>query len=256
MELKDFNAKMAGEYMDYWILEKKVRNTTYNNKLMFIKILFTTLVEREYILKNPFRFIKPKKAIKKLRRNFNDEEKLIISSYIKKHDTWLYYGLILQYYCFIRPTELRRLKFKDFDLQNGIIQLTEETTKSRKAFPVTIPNFLRDDFLDPIFKKQPADYFVFGSGLRPDPLKPCSKNTMNYRHRQILERLLKMKKLKSIEGLSWYSWKDTGLTDLAGDIAPRDLQEQARHYSFDVTETYLHRKKVIQSIQNLKLRRI
>lgn len=254
LSIGEFSPKMAGEYMDYWILEKEVSNVTYNNKLTIIRILFKTLLVREYISENPFQRIARKKKAPKKRRNFTAEERNIVAAHIKANDFWMYYALLFQYYCFIRPAEMRRLRFRNLDLHKGIIQLTEDISKNRDADTVTIPGFLMTDFRHPQFIDYPINYYIFGAGMRPHPRHPCSKNMMNERHRKFLRELKKEGKLKDITGLSWYSWKDTGLTDFARIIQPRDLQEQVRHSSLEMTEKYLHGSEVIESIRNLKER--
>ena len=252
----EFDANFAGEYLDYLITKARIKNVTYNNKLRAIKGFFQVLLHRKYITENPFDGFKTKRSTKKQRRTFNQHEKKIVATYIKEHHKWLYYGLMLQYYCFIRPAELRRLRFNNFDLVTGVINIQAEQAKNHKSKPVTIPDIILPDFLDPFFSGNPLNYFVFGSKLRPHPTKSCSKNYMNLEHGQILKRLQKLGKLGDINGLTWYSWKDTGATDLAPIIPRRHLQEQMRHATSDTTERYLHPQKVLTSIKELKERQV
>ena len=209
------------------------------------------LLQRKYISENPFSDFQSRKVAPKVRRNFTPEERKVVAFYIRENDRWLYYGLLLQYYCFIRPVELRRLKFRNFNLVQETIHMNESQTKNHKAQTVTIPRVIIKDFIDPFFSSHALNLFVFGEGLQPHPSRSCSKNFMNRRHREILEQLKKEGQLKDISGFSWYSWKDTGATDLAWKIPQRDLQNQMSHSSLKMTKKYIHNSEVIESIRDL-----
>lgn len=247
----EFSKYYAIKYMDFWTIEKKVNNNTWNDRRSQALNFFSMLVDLEYLEINPFTRIKRKPKQKKIRRRFTSAERLQISAHIKENDEWLYYAILLLYYCFIRKSELRRLRFNMFDFSKGVINLPEDVTKNRKWDTVTIPKFLYKDFLKPNFIKNKANYLLFGQGFKPHPTKPCGESTLNEKHRRVLN------KLNLYDGtISIYSWKDTGMDDVSRLLKPRDLQEQARHSSLEVTELYLHQSEVLEDIRNLEKRLI
>ena len=198
--ISEFSGKEAMQFMDWLVLERKIGPRTYNNYLIRLKSIFNALIEREHIYENPFSKIKKKPQPEKKRRTFTNEEKQIVATYIRENDPWLYLGLLLQYYCYIRPIELRRLRFKHFNLKQGTIHMPSDITKNKKQRNVTIPAIIMDYFQEEAFTKWPLDYLIFGVGMLPHPDKSCSHNTMNYRHKQILEKLERVGEFKGYYG--------------------------------------------------------
>lgn len=245
MQLVDFSRRLAQEYMDYWVIDRGVRSATYNGKLSHIKTFFNDLRRREYIDKNPFEFIKNRKKQKKLRTAFTDEQRAMIAEYYKKYDPWMYKSLLLLFYCWIRPGEQRRMTFSCFDYRRGIIVLPEDVTKTGTERVVTIPKVILSEFTDKEFTKYPTNYYCFGNRLKPGR-KMCGKHSMNGKHRKVLEKLGIRE-----EGLSLYSWKDDGMTILQDFMKPHEVKNHAGHSSFVVTEKYLHREQVIDSVRNI-----
>ena len=246
MLLFEFEFKHAREYMDYWILEKNVSNNTYNGKRVRIMSMFQELVDREFIEVNPFSKIKRKKKTKKIREVFDKREMQLISTYYKKNKPWMYKAMLLQFYCFIRPVELRRLKFHHFDLENGLIRFKGKDTKNNDDGTITIPKAILKDFINKEFAYHPSNLFVFGSGLSPST-KQCGEGSMNALHDRVMDKL----KVNRPE-ISWYSWKDTGMTILSEKLTPRELQKQARHSDLSITEVYLHNNgKAIQGVKDI-----
>ena len=251
-KISDFSRREAVEFMDWLILKRNIGPKTYNNYLIRIKALFNTLVEREYLIENPFNVIKKKAVPTKKRRPFTEEEKKEVAAYIRKHDYWLYIAVCLLYYCYIRPIELRRLRFQHFNLQHGIISLPPEITKNKKRRNVTIPQSIMPNFLDERFTKPPINFLVFGQGMEPHLKVPCGQNSLNNRHRAVLKKLHKLGKLHNIDNLTFYSWKDTGLTDSEASLYA-DMQ-QAGHQDPRITLIYKKEKRVNEEMRNTRKR--
>lgn len=236
----EFSRGKALEFLDYVKFKRKCSNRTYNNYLIRVKALFYTLVEREYLNKNPFKGIKPKRNETKKRRVFTAEEQQVVANYIQQHEYWLYTALLLQFYCYIRPIELTRLKFKYFNLEKGLIDLPAQITKSKKRRVVTIPLIAIPHFLDERFAQNPLNYLLFG-----DHLKPAYKSRVGekaiydrlYRlHKKIIALLEETGKIEDATGLTWYSWKDTGMTN--SDASLYADMRQAGHQDPKITMIY------------------
>lgn len=252
LSIIDFGKKEAMKFMDWLVLDRGVGARTYNNYLIRIKALFNALVDREYIYGNPFSDIKKKPVPQKMRRVFTQEEKLIVASHIRKYYPWLYLTVLLQYYCYIRPTELRRIRFKHFNLQNGTIVLPPDVTKNKKWRHITIPSHEVHWFLKDNFTKWPLNYLVFGKSMLPNSTEECHHNKMNALHGKILKHLKQTGKLHNIENLTFYSWKDTGLTD--SDASLYADMRQAGHQDPKITLIYKHEKPINEEIRNTSKR--
>ena len=233
----DFTRKHARAFFDYLQTRKAYRGCTLNNYLTALRILWGEMIGREMCQENPWKTIKPVRKEEKKRRAFTNDERRIVAGEIEKTDYWLFRGLLLQFFCYIRPVELCRLKFKNFLLGKRLLKLETYQTKTWVARWVTIPESIIPYFIDGIFDKQPANFFVFGSKIEPGPI-PTNENRMYKRHRNILERLQSDGRLHSLDGLTWYSWKDTGISLHSRRTSLLSTKDQAGHTSTNMTLIY------------------
>lgn len=239
LDIRDFTKKDAYAYMDHVLIERKLSPKTYNNYVTHLRSLWYVMVDREMITKNPFVGIKRAAVEKKNRRTFTDEERKTIARFLSDNDRPMFWAILLQYYCFLRPVELRRLRFRNFDLVNGTIEITPDINrKSKKRRIITIPPFALSVFRQKDFINNPTNYLVFGEYLKPHRSKPCSPNAMNKRHKRYMKTLKKSGDLQDITGLKFYSWKDTGITDHSKLVSLINLQRQAGHAKPETTLIY------------------
>ncbi len=247
-----FDRIKAKLFLDWVLLERKDRygkavgNRTYNNYIINMRSLFYELVERNYISENPFAKHKPRKEEQKLRHPFEQEDSNKIAQYVYQHNRKVYLAILLISHCGIRLSELRRLRVRDLDLERGMIILGGDQTKNKERAFITIPSAALNTLRSFKLQELPASYLVFGLGLHPHPKQPCGRNTISDRFREMLHVMLKQGQLKSIEGYSAYSWKDTGAISMvkAGlDIIA--IQRHLRHKSLATTQRYLQSLGVI-----------
>ncbi|MEM6321053.1 MAG: phage integrase SAM-like domain-containing protein, partial [Bacteroidota bacterium] len=85
--IADFSKAMAIDYMDWWAIQG-ISNNTWNNKLSHIRAIFTELVQRQHLPKNPFFGIKEKDKSRVSKDCLNDEEMKILAPALKKHNIW------------------------------------------------------------------------------------------------------------------------------------------------------------------------
>lgn len=67
-----------------------------------------------------------------------------------------------------------------------------------------------------------------------------------------MERLKKMGKLHDIDGLQWYSWKDTGITENVRKTSPLATKDQAGHADLSMTGKYYHPEPIVEEYRQLK----
>lgn len=244
--ISSFSKKHVAAFSDWLIVERKVSGRTHNKYLGHLHSVFAELTKREILQANPFSKAERRKQTAAKIRTFTREERIVVAAEIQRAECWLWYWVLLQYHCFIRGRELRRLQFKDFDLQEGTIFLDASKTKNGKPRHCTIPKAVLPEFQKPDFAALPANYLIFGYGLEPHPCKPVGVNTANLRHSQILEKLKKSGVLADTSGLSVYSWKYTGISEDVNDDEMKitDVQMQADHHSPTQTLAYHRKPKV------------
>ena len=238
LHLANFTRIQALHFLDYCQIERKYSGKTYNNMINMMRSLFNELIDRGHITDNPFVAIKKKKVRAKKRRPFTVKERKIVIKRAKATNEYLYLAILLQYHCFIRPKELTRLKAYMFDFKNGVIVLPGNITKNGLNGIVTIPNCIVDKIKRIVSKSDP-NYYVFGSKLKSNALNKCSKNYLGRKHSSILKELHSEGKLPVLEGLTFYSWKDTGAQVLfKNNINPDEVMKQMRHKDLAYTQRY------------------
>lgn len=247
-----FDAKCARAFMDDAV-RRGISNTTFNNYRCFATIVFNRLIRRDYIKANPFHRIEKMEREEKQRRPFTAEERAAVLAEIYLRDYWLFVLVLLHFLCLIRRTECFRLRFSNFNLKEGFIFLPKTATKNKKQAVVTIPDTLRDFLRDERFARHPGNFLVFGKGGEPHASISAGDNTFKERHRRLLLRLRKEKKIEDITGLSLYSWKDTGMTEFAKILRPVELRDHARHASIDMSLAYYHAEKVNPNVKEAKI---
>lgn len=246
----EFSQKHARAYWDWLTTGAALRGRTLNNYLERLNGLWSELLERELASANPWAKIKPARNEEKLRRPFTDEERRVVAAHIEATDYWLFRGVLLQFFCYVRPVELTRLRFKDFDLGKGLLTVREEAHKKWRRVVKTIPASVLHYFRDGIFEKFPANYFVFGrvgdgNAQRMWPSTIAIDDQRMYkRHAKVLARLKEEGKLADTRGLTWYSWKDTGISLHAHSTSPLATRDQAGHKNLSITEIYYHQPEV------------
>lgn len=249
IDVGQFSAAYAAAYLDDCVIRRKVSATTYNNNLRHMRAVFSVLVDREYLQHNPWKRLQFKRVGEKKRRNFRPDEAAVVVDYLYQNDKVLFLALLLQYACFIRPSELLRLRFENINIKKGIVVVEQAQAKTHKVRVATIP----DDFLLLLpfdyLQQYPSHYLIFGKQLKPHRSKAAGKGSMYRRHQKVLNRLKEEHKLKDIDGLTWYSWKDTGITDALDYLPILSVQDQAGHSSPTMTLKYRHRRPVNEKIK-------
>lgn len=250
--VSQFDARCARAFMDD-AAGRGISNTTFNNYRGFAGIVFNKLISREYITVNPFHKIEVLEREEKRRRPFTAEERRVVLAEIYQQDYWLFMLVLLHFLCLVRRTECYRMRFSDFHLAEGFILLPRTKTKNKKQRVVTIPDTLRDFLQDDRFARNPGNYLLFGKAGKPHPSVNAGDSTFKERHRLLLIRLKKEKKIADTTGLSLYSWKDTGMTEFARILRPVELRDHAGHASIDQSLVYYHAEQVQPSVKRAKI---
>ena len=223
-------------YLDFLFFEKRNSARTYNNHLKFLNTFFLWCKAKSFINANPAESIKPKAKLQKKREVLADEVKAKVRTL---HDTNFHYYVLcmLTYYCFIRRTELTKLKVGDVYLHGGYIVIDGENSKNRKTESVTIPDVFLPDLALHLSKAKNSDYLFSANKFKagPTPITP----------KKISDEWAKFRKLHKFDSkYQFYSLKDTGITDLLNSGIPAiKVRDQARHYDLKITESYTARNK-------------
>jgi len=215
------------------LMEKKKSPTTYNNYRTVLKQVLTEALElREVETRELFQGIKSVKSNPTPPSTFSMSNINRLKNEILEHMPNLWLVCQLQYYCFIRPGEIRCLKVGDIIMEEQKIIVHSTISKNKKTrYPVIPPAFIND--LELAIKERHLGEYLCPSTLGIN--KQAGINSYGNWHRKILGKVgLPTKRYKL------YSWKPTGMLQaIKKGASMKFLKEQAGHYSIDQTDSYL-----------------
>ena len=224
-----------------FILSAPVSNTTQNNYLKFMRTLFNWFIEQNYVEKNPFSKIKPKKQDPKYRTIIPSEIKEKIKQHLIKHNYPFYIFCQFTYKLLIRPNESFRLKISDIDFKEKLIIIPASSAKDHDNRII----YVTEDIWEYIstLHNLPKDLYIFSNNYLPGNKLKNSRDSGRTWNNIRLE-------LKFSNSYTFYSLKDTGITELLESGVPATIvQQMAGHSSLEMTEKYAHRlnaKKILQ----------
>lgn len=223
----------AQQYIDYlFSVEKLHPNTVINNHAM-LRTIFNKLVKRGFVAQNPFIGVEtPKKVITTKNSAFSESEQQKIKKYVINHRPEFWPIIQLTFYCFIRNTEMIKLRIENVDLKEGKIFIPGHVSKNKKGQSVVIPAALSETLINMELDKYPKDFYLIGKGGTPSD-KAMSRDWIQKQHKQILEYL-------QIQGKTFYSWKHTGVVNAyKSGVDLKSIQLQCRHATIEQTDQYL-----------------
>lgn len=172
--LLELDIYVVNAFLDHIYMIRKVSATTYNNYLRFLVSFFEFCISKGYITQNPTQGIKKKPQQKKKREVLSQNEKQKLQKYGKENKA--YYTLcMLTYYCFIRRTELTKIKVSEVNLKNAYITILGENAKNRKTENVTIPKALYPLLIKHLKTAKNDDFLFSKNGFKAGKIQLTQK---------------------------------------------------------------------------------
>ena len=197
-----------------------------------MKTCFNFLVEKEYLMVNPF--LKQKKIPMEDTEiiAFTTSELGTISETLSQYNYNLYVIALLIFNCFLRPQEIVRLKVRHLTELNGILRISGAISKNKRSETIALsPAVIKA--IEGLNLNYPGEYYVFGLHLE--------RNEKEIAPTRIAEAWRKYAKKNNLEK-NIYALKHTGNgMAMANGANARDLQLQNRHSSLEQTQKYLDR---------------
>lgn len=239
-------------YFDHCIVRLKVANSTHNTRKNNLRALFTELVKRGYFPENYVSKVPERVACDPIRRPLSQQEKEVIWNYIQQHDRPLTLAFMLLCYLAIRPGEIRDLRVGAIDLRRGVVRFPGRDSKNNKDSTVTIPAPLLPFFQALQLDQYPPSYFLLGRAkgrhnlhMLPQPER-IGVNSLSHKFREVVRLLHRKGVLADIQGIQFYSLKDTLAIYLLDNGV--DVERAMRHFrqhNLDVFQKYVKRLGVV-----------
>jgi integrase len=230
------------EYFDSLIVDRRVKNSTYNTRKNNLRAVFTALVKRKCFPTNYVSMVPNRKAADPIRRPLSEREKKIVANHIVKHDRALTLAYLLLCYMAIRPGEMRNLRVSAIDLDRGVVRFPSRDSKNNHNSVVTIPKQIIPILKTYKFDEYPETHYLFGAanGRHNLNLLPRAErigaNTLSGRFRTLIRQLHDSGQLGDITGIQFYSLKDTLAIYLLDNGI--DLESAMRHFRHGDLQTF------------------
>jgi integrase len=248
MDCNGFTKKFALAYIEYKEYKCKVSQRTINNHLSFLFTLNKFMIDHELIETNVVADIKTRKIRnQKIRQRIPEETKTEIFEYLKERSKEFYCLSLMTYLCFIRRTEITKLKVKHIDLTSNLICVPAYISKNKNEGFVTIPHQYLKILADHVVYAKPDDFIFSAEQFKPGPKKMNPRKISDFWYRT-------RKKLDLPDCYQFYSLKDTGITEnFEKGIPAIKIRNQARHENITTTELYAPKKqKADDTIKNIR----
>ena len=227
-----FDKAFVIDFLDYLILDKDVSAKTRNNYRTWLSTFATWLKERQYIDANFIEDIHMLKEEDKKRDPIPQKELHRLKIYGLQHNPAFYLACMMEYYCFIRPDELRYVKIGDISIKDQTVYVHPEFAKNRKGQYVALNDQVIKIMLDQRVFDHPSHHYLISRDLTPGP-EQSYINQFRYEWAKI------RKALGWPMSYQFYSLKDSGIRDLANAEGIVVARDQARHTDVSVTNKYL-----------------
>lgn len=226
------NREFLIEFLDWCLHERGVGPRTRNNYRNWFRVFADFLIERRYITENPVDGIEKLKEKPKKRKPLTPEMLNELTRYLERHDRYFLLAVMIEYYCFIRPNELSRIRINDISVANQRVFIPGEISKNGRDGSVAINDTVMRLMLDLGVLTEPAGMYLFGPEFRPGE-KHQKADAFNKRWAKV------RKELGWGDEYQFYSLKDSGIRDLANSAGIVTAKRQARHSDISTTNKYL-----------------
>ena len=228
------------DFLDWILLDRDAGPRTRNNYKGWCSAFGDFMVQRKYLEKNPAEGIAKLPEQAKFRQPLTEQMMRSMERHLKGDDPHFLLATLMEYYTFIRPTELSNLRIQDIDIKEQRVFISHEYSKNKRDGFVGINETLIRLMIDLGIFKHPGDWYIFGRKFQPSKEKAGAD--------QFNKRWVKMRKeLKWGSEYQFYSLKDTGIRDLANAAGIVIARDQARHTDISTTNKYLGVEKKIHA---------
>lgn len=227
-----FNTALCIDFLDYLIYDKEHSAKTRNNYRTWLSTLGTWMKDRLYIDDNPVESIRQLRESEKFRDALTPSALLKLKEYLSVNNPYFYQACMVEYYCFIRPGELRYVTIGDISIEEQSIYIRPEISKNRKGQRVAVNDSLMRMMISLKIFNYPSHYYLFSDNFMPG-------EHLIYINAFRLEWTKVRKALHWPDSYQFYSLKDSGIRDLANAEGIVTARDQARHSDVAVTNHYL-----------------
>lgn len=233
-----FDGAFINDFLDWLYLDRGVTERTRNNYRGWCYGFAEFMVSRKYIENNPVEHIPQLDEKKKIRKDLSPTMIKQMQQYLKRKDKHFLLACYMEYFTFIRPTELSYLKVGDISLKDRTVFVSEDFSKNKKSGKVALNDTVMKLMIELGVFSAPSSYFLFGKNFIPSSER-CNADQYNRRWKKMREAL------GWSDEYQFYSLKDSGIRDLANEQGVVVARDQARHRDISTTNRYIQENSLL-----------
>lgn len=211
-----------------------------NTFIGWLKTVFGWMLERGLVADNPALPIKTETLARQQGRpTMTDTERETLFARLRQQGHLEYLlACLMEYYTYIRPNELYRVKVRYINLAEQTVTIPAEISKNKKTAKVTLPTVVVGLMRELDIDRHPGDDYLFGKGMKCGPVMGNSKQFGRFWERHVACKGGIYPELEK-RGIVFYSLKNSGITDMLQRGVPSAVvRDQARHQDISTTEIY------------------
>ena len=230
-----FTPYLAVRYSEYVKSNRlRVNARTYNDNIKFLRSVFKWGQRHFYCKNNPFSNVQLMNKDAKYRDTIPLEQRQMIREYYESRCPAFLVVIDLMFNSFVRPREITQIQIKNVDLEQKVIHLYPEQTKTHAYRAAILSPELTAILSKELENDYPKDYYLVSEGYVPGP---TAITTKAYRKTWLQMR----KKLDLPDTLQLYSLRDSGIMALLDtELSPREVSEVIGHHDLQSINNYLH----------------
>lgn len=224
----ELNENLLVDFCSYLKKDRKLGNTTYNIYRNLILYALKSLVGKDFHLMDN---IKREKEKKRGYLYFQDNQIAAIKKACENEKA-LWFAIQLMYHCFLRPGEIRLLKWENVNFAEKVITIPYHISKNNTTNVSKIPDALFSYMEN--FRGYAINSYLVSKDMS-ECFELLPKSWLINRHQSILKRLGINTEIHKL-----YSWRHTAaLKNLLAGVPLPVLSKKMRHHSISMTEMYL-----------------
>lgn len=222
----------AVDYLDYVLMDRDVSARTRNNHRAWLSTFCTWMMGKGYIEENPCTDIPQLAEHEKFREPLTKEALHRLKTYLERNNRYFLLAVMMEYYTFIRPTELSKIRLKDISIKDQTVFVLSAISKNRRDGKVALNDKILKLMVELNIFARPSHYFLFGRMMHPSEKGATAAIFRN-------EFAKVRKELNFPDKYQFYSLKDSGIRDLANAEGIVYAKNQARHSDISTTNKYI-----------------
>ena len=227
-----FDQALISDFLDYIFEDCDSSARTRNNYRTWCSALCSWMMEKRYLESNLVEKIKPIPEAEKQRDALTPIDLGKMKEHLERNDRHMLLACMMEYYTFIRPTELSFIRLQDIFLKEQKVFISSAVSKNRREGMVGLNDTLIKLMLDLDIFRNPGGFYLFGPDMKPSEQKADP--------RIFRDRFAKLRKMMGWpKSYMFYSLKDSGIRDLANAEGIVIARDQARHSDISTTNKYL-----------------